>query len=128
MRLLCAAMALWACAGSAGAQAGYSERQLVLARQIGAVIALVKRCDIVPMPTASIVRAMRVEGVPESALTRETVFRAAIVEQTNTMATIDAVMANAGTPLTERRRKACTALIDNYGPSGSIRPGLVPSR
>lgn len=110
----------------AEAQNSYTEPQMKLAGQIGAVIGLIKRCEIVPLPSQAILRAMRAEGLKEADMTRETAFKARVTEQARTMAVMDGVLKNNGASDAERRKKACATLTDSYGPNGWVRAGLVP--
>lgn len=115
-------------AASAFAEGVYSDAQLKLAGQIGAVMGLVERCGSVAMPSAAILRAMKAEGLRETDMTRETEFKARVVKQAQAMKVMEGVSSKVGTTEVERRKGACANLAEMYGPKGFVRPGLSSPR
>lgn len=112
----------------ASAQGSYTDAQIKLAGQIGAVMGLVERCGTATLPSAAILRAMKAEGLQESDMTRDTAFKARVVKQVQTVKVMDGVAAKAGKSERERRKDACSQLTDMYGPEGFVRPGLATPR
>lgn len=110
------------------AQAAYTDAQMKLAGQIGAVMGMVERCGVAAMPSAAILRAMKSEGLQETDMTRETAFKQRVVEQVKAFKVMDGVNANLGRSEAELRRDACSKLTDMYGPKGFVRPGLAVPR
>lgn len=118
----------WAAAQPANAQDSYTDAQIKLAGQIGAVMGLVERCGATKMPSAAILRAMQAEGLQETDMTRDTAFKARAVKQIETVKVMDGIAANAGKSARERSKAACSQLTEMYGPAGSVRPGLAAPR
>jgi hypothetical protein len=118
----------WAAAEPANAQGSYTDAQIKLAGQIGAVMGLVERCGAAKMPSAAILRAMKAEGLQETDMTGDTAFKARVVKQIETVKIMDGVAANAGRSERERRKSACSQLTGMYGPEGTVRAGLAAPR
>lgn len=114
-----------AAAEPASAQGSYTDAQIKLAGQIGAVMGLVERCGAAKMPSAAILRAMKAEGLQETDMTRDTAFKVRAVRQIETVKIMDGVAANAGKSERERRKSACSQLVEMYGPEGTVRAGLA---
>ena len=118
----------WTVAGPANAQGSYTDAQIKLAGQIGAVMGLVERCGTAKMPSAAILRAMKAEGLQETDMTRETAFKARVAKQVETVKIMDGVAAKGGKSERDRRKDACSQLSEMYGPEGFVRAGLAVSR
>jgi hypothetical protein len=108
-------------------RAGYTEEQLKLAGQLGAVIALAQRCGGNRPPTDPLRRALRSAGLSDDDFMRpDTAFRLRVEEQARTLAMTGAMREQAGVGRDTLRRDACRKLTEMYGPKGWVRPGLAP--
>lgn len=116
-------------AAPAVAQGRYTEDQMRLAGQIGAVIGMVKLCGIVPMPAAAVQAATRAAGLRDRDMTDpSTAFRGRVQEQANTVVTLAELQKRQGMSEREVSAQACRQMAEMYGPNGSIKRGLVPAR
>ncbi len=107
----------------------YTEDQMVLAGYIGAVAGLVRKCGVVPMPSVSIRQAVRAAGLKDKDFTEEsTAFRKRASEQASTVGVLFALQKSQGMSDAQIAANACRSLTQNYGPKGTIRPGLVPAQ
>jgi hypothetical protein len=92
----------------------YTEEHMRLAGYIGAVIAMTRRCGIVPMPVEQVQGAMRAVGLRDRDFTDKTTAFYKRVEEQSSTAEVSAMN--------------CQRLVRMYGPNGTIRAGLVPAR
>ena len=107
----------------------YTPEQLRLAASIGAVVGLVRLCTVVPMPSVTIQQAVRGAGLRDrDFLDASTAFRRRVQDQADAVVMMTAVQKQMGTRDSDIAANACKALVENYGPRGSIHPGLVPAR
>jgi hypothetical protein len=104
----------------------YTEDQLSLASQLGAVLALSGTCPTVDTPVEGIARALTDVGLGLSEVTEKTPFRARMEEQAATMNAIKAVRMQMGTSKADVEADACRNLRELYGPDGTVRPGIIP--
>lgn len=129
MRWLFALGVVVMCLNTSSARDRYSEEQLRLAAHIGAVIALVKRCGIVEMPTREIQAAMRAEGLRDRDLSdTTTAFHKRVVQQTEAVALWNAVLRHNGSSEVLVSAESCRKLVEMFGPRGWVRAELVPVR
>ncbi len=117
-------------AGTANAQRpfdngarSYTEEQFALARDIGAIYALVEFCKVIPLP--SFRRALRAAGLKDSDFYQRTRFSAAIGDQITAVVSMQMDKLASGSRPSEVAADACRVLKENYGPDGSVRAGLV---
>ncbi len=128
-RIFVISMVAGAVVTSAGARDSYTEDHLRLARQIGAVVGMIKQCEVIPMPSDSVARAIRGAGLRDrDFLDKSTQFHKTVQEQADFVVMMSALQRQQGKTTTEIKASACQLLVENYGPSGTIRAGLVPAR
>ena len=100
----------------------YTEKQLALARQVGAVIILARDCGI--NPTAGVRREMLKDGLDAKDLDKTTKFGATMLEQATSVVKVREMMIASGQSAADNAAQSCKTLCESYGPNGIVRPGL----
>lgn len=111
-------------ASTAVAQA-YTEDQMTLAGQLGAVLALANKCTPGQVPMVGILKVIAENGLKPADVTGQTQFRVRMEEQAEAVNTMNQVLKQMGTSDREIRAEACKNLRANYGPDGVMIQGVV---
>lgn len=104
----------------------YTEDQMTLASQLGAVLALSGACPYIDTPTAGIAAAVNGAGLQMSDVLDATAFRTKMEEGSSNVNMMNQVRLQMGRTESELAIDACDNLKKMYGRSGTVRPGIIP--